>query len=203
MNFKHRLNPIDEFENTQSFITVPQMKYSLALNQRKVFLYSDITEDSIFECLYYLNKLRYLDTIENSKNPIDIVINSDGGNVYDCLSLISYIEDMKKDGYIIRTINMGRAFSAGFLLSIVGSKRIAYQYSRYMIHDISSISYGKIEAMRENMKELESLKNIVDSIILKYTKLTDEDLKDIYVKKSDRFFDIFQAEKYGFVDEIH
>ena len=179
-----------------------QMKANMALNQRKIFLYDGVDEDSIFECIYYLYRIIDIDEKLGEKRPVYIMVNSNGGNVYDCLTLISLIEKMKEDGYEIITVNMGRAFSAGFMISIVGSKRLAYRYSDYMVHDVSSFSYGKLQTMREDIEETERLRDKLYSIIVRYTNITREELEEWHIKKLDKFFNSEEALSLNIVDQV-
>ena len=179
-----------------------QMKYTLAVNQRKIFLYDGVDEDSIFECIYYLYKLMDIDSKISEKKPIYIMINSNGGNVYDCLTLVSLIEHMKDIGYEIITVNMGRAFSAGFIISIIGSKRIAYKYSDYMVHDISTMCLGKLQEIKEDVEETERLRKKLYGIITKYTKLKEEDLIGWHERKLDKYFNSNESLKLCICDSI-
>lgn len=188
---------IKEFSGTDF-----QMKFSLALNQRKVFLYDSVRENSIFECIYYLNKLMYIDNMYGTKEPIEILINSNGGSVYDCLTLVSLIEHMKDIGYKIITTNIGRAFSAGFILSIIGSERRSYRFSSYMTHDISTFMYGKLQEIKEDTEEMERLKQLLNEIISKYTKITLKELEKWQERKLDKFFNTKEAFKLGITDII-
>lgn len=190
------------FELKSPNMLVPQMRLSLALNQRKIFLYDDVEEDSIFECIYYLNRIIDIDNRTGEKPPIDIFINSNGGSVYDCFSLISMIEKMKDDGYEIRTINAGKAFSAGFIISIVGSKRISYRYSSYMVHDVSTISKGSIQTIVEDIEESKRLREIINGIIYKYTNISKEDLENWQARKIDKFFSAKEALDLKITDEV-
>lgn len=180
----------------------PQMKSSLAINQRKIFLYDEVEENSIFECIYYLNKLMYIDNVYEEKNPIEILINSNGGSVYDCLTLVSLIEQMKDMGYKIITTNIGRAFSAGFILSIVGSERRSYRFSSYMTHDISTFMCGKLQDIKEDTKETERLRNLINEIIVRYTKIPLKDLEKWQERKLDKYFDAKEALKLGITDMV-
>lgn len=49
-----------------------------------------------------------MDNKLKKKEPIELYINSNGGLVTECMSLISLIEQMKEDGYTIITINAGK-----------------------------------------------------------------------------------------------
>lgn len=181
---------------------VAQMKLSLVLNQRKIFLYDDVSENSIFECIYYLYKLMDMDKRTGEKSPIDIFINSNGGYVDDGLTLISLIEYMKDNGYDITTINMGRAYSMGFMISICGTHRKSYRYGRYMVHDISSCAYGKAQQMQEDIEDMKISRAVLYDIIQKYTSITLEQLTEWQEKKIDKFLSAQELLELKGVDEI-
>ena len=166
------------------------MRASLALNQRKILLYDDVDETSILECIYFLNRLNYIDNKfhKDKKDPIEIQINTNGGFVEDGLSLISLIEQMKDDGYEIITTNIGKAYSMGFLISLCGSIRKAYRHSIYMYHDISYGAYGKHGDVVDSMEHAEYLRDIINNIVTSYTSSTVDDIQDINVLRKDKFF---------------
>ena len=183
-------------------VLVPQMRLSMALNNRKIYLYDEISENPIFECIYYLNKLMSIDSISHDKKPIEILVNSNGGSVYDCLTLVSMVENMKKNGYEIITTNIGRAFSAGFIISIIGTKRNAYKYSTYLTHDVSSYMYGKAQELKECLDEVIRLRSLMNDIIIEHTAIPIHDLEQWNEYKIDKIFDANEALKLKIADEI-
>lgn len=179
-----------------------RMLSNLAFQNRKILLYDNVKDDSIFRCIYTLMRIREADKSVGTKAPIEICINSNGGSVPDGLSLISLIESMKDEGYEITTTNMGYAYSMGFLISIVGTHRHAYRYADYLWHDISSISAGKTESMLEDIESLKKLRGVVNGIVKKYTKLTDEDLNDIYTHRLNKTYSVDEAKELKICDEV-
>lgn len=176
---------------------------SLALQQRKILLYDDVNENSILEAIYLLHRLRDLDEkYSDTKRPIEIQINSNGGNVDDGLTLISLIESMKEEGYEIITTNIGRAYSMGFLISLCGSKRTAYRYAHYMYHDISYGLFGKHGDIVEYIETCKHFREIIKEIVCKYTTLKKEELDDINIKKQDKYFNVDEMLELKGVDEI-
>ena len=191
-------------------LTKEQMEFSFAIDQRKIVINEEITEQSIFRYLFYLHKIVEIDTYREAVDdtyreaiaPIEIYINTDGGSVYDCLTLISYLEYLKDKGYTIITINIGRAFSAGFILSIIGDERVSFRYSRYMFHEVSGEVFGKHQAMKSDLDEFSAISNIGIDIILKYTNIPLETLNDIISKKEDRYFSPEEMLKFNAIDRI-
>ena len=191
-----------EQENTiQTGISV-QFRRNLAVNQRKVVLNADVTKDSIAEVMYYLYSLEYLDSKSKTKEPIEILINTNGGDVEQGLILISYIEYLKKNGYTIITTTIGNAYSMGLFLACVGTKRNGYEHSRYLWHEISSGVLGKLSVMEEEVDYCHTLSDEVEKILLKYTKIPKAKLEEWRKQRRDVYISVEQAIEYGIIDEI-
>lgn len=175
---------------------------NLAIKERKIMIYDGVDENSILEAIYYLYRFRSIDMKFGKKRPIDILINSCGGNVMDGFTLISLIESMKDEGWTINTTNIGYAFSMGFYIGICGSNRYCYRYSTYLCHDISFGCEGNYNEILEKVKESDRLRGILKNITMKYTKLTDEDLNKIFEYKLDKTYSADDAIKLGIADSI-
>lgn len=206
MNYSRlHLNSIcddNDFDYQARFIDKDRMLSQLAFQNRKLMVYDDIDGSSIFRCIYTLLRIRDADNKLGKKEPIEILINSCGGSVHDGLSLVSLIETMKDEGYQIITTNMGYALSMGFIISIVGSKRRSYRYATYMHHDISSMNYGKLASMEENVNSMRMLRSMADEIVLKYTDITQDMLDDIHNRKLDKYFTAEEALSLNICDEV-
>lgn len=179
-----------------------RMLSQLAFQNRKVMIYDEVTDDSMFRAQFELMRIRENDIKLGTKKPIEIYINSYGGSVYDGLSLISLIESMKDEGYEITTINMGYAISMGFIISLVGTYRKAYRYANYMFHDISTYSHGKLETIKQDVVQTENLRNMTTSIILKYTSLTEDYINHVFETKTDKYFNADEALELNICDEV-
>lgn len=178
------------------------LKHNLAAKERKILIYDDIDENSILECMYYLYRFKSIDEKTGMKKPIDILINTSGGSVRDGLSLISLIESMKDQGWVINTYNIGYCFSMGFLISIVGTNRYTYRYSTYLYHDISTQIEGKAASLDERMSEIHRLRDIGNKIVTTYTSLSKKDIEKIYLNKLDKIYSPEDAVKLKIADKI-
>ena len=185
-----------------SDMLLSQMEISLVLNQRKIFFTEEVDGDSVFKCMYYLHRLRDLDNKTNTKDPIEIYINSPGGSFYDGMGLVSLIEQMKEEGYKIITINIGIAASFAFLLLVCGSERKSYKYARAMYHDASSGMYGKFQDLVDHMEEMDIARDNYKEIIMKYTNLTMEQLTTWNEMKKDKWFSAQEMIEIQGVDVI-
>ena len=136
---------------------------------------------------------------------IPIYIDSYGGGVYSLLALIDIIEGFscRKP---IATIALGKAMSCGGLLLAVGSPgyRFAGPNSTIMIHQVSSMSWGTLSEMKNNLKEVERLNNLL------FKKLDDRCKKkagywSALLKKNDHtdlFLTANQSKKHGLIDQV-
>lgn len=177
-------------------------KQNLALRLRKIIISDEIDECGIIEAISYLYRLMERDKILKKIEPIEILINTVGGSVYDGLALISLIESMKEQGYIIKTINMRKAFSMGFIISLVGSERIAYRHSFYMFHDISSGWVGKSAELKDVLEQIEMLNEEIKNILREYTYIPEELINSVIDHKKDYYFSAKEALKYSIADKI-
>ena len=201
MNFRNSEYEPDSYTiNSNNLIS--QYKLSMAVNYRKIYIIDSITTESVFEYIYYLNKIVESDKLHNEKKPIEIFVNSGGGSVINGFALISFIEQLKDSGYQIITINMGLAGSMSFVISICGSIRKAYRYARYMCHDISFEAVGKSKEIADVLKESMVIREIYSDIIKKYSNISDDDLTEIFDKKIDRYYSPEELMNMNGVDEI-
>lgn len=137
---------------------------------------------------------------ETQSKPIQIHINSPGGEICSMLGLISTIKSMQEVGYIISTINVGMAYSAACWLLMAGSPgyRKSLKYCRIMAHTLSSGTYGKIADMIIDVEECKALQKVLD-------QLTIEMACPELIEKS-KYLDFYmspeEAIKYNIIDSI-
>lgn len=178
------------------------MKLSLALNQRKILINEIISDEVSLEVLYYISKIRTHDNLLGTKDPIEIYIDTNGGDAFAGFAIVDMIEQLKNDGYEVVTINMAKSFSAGMIIAISGSIRKAFSRSRYMLHDAASGAIGKARELRESLEETEIIRDIYFDIIEKYTTITREDIENWIDRKYDKFFSAKELMELKGVDVI-
>ena len=106
-----------------------------------------------------------MEKAENSyQHIIPIVIDSYGGSVYSLLSMIDVIKNSKK---IVATISLSKSMSCGAVLLTFGTEgyRFAGLNSTVMIHEVSSMTFGKITEIKADAAEADRLNNIIFSMM--------------------------------------
>lgn len=170
---------------------------SKLLQQNIMMITEEISAMTVSE---YQQQLMYLMSITKPGEVISIYINTPGGSVYDGLGLYDLMNFAKAKGFIIRTVNIGKACSMGSLLLMAGTKgyRESLPNCSVMVHEISTLEYGKTSEMKDQMKEMERLQKVVDSII---TDCADPELIQLS-KKTDLWLDAKDSLKYKIIDKI-
>ena len=87
---------------------------------------------------------------------IPIVIDSYGGQVYSLMSMIAAIRDAELP---VATIVEGKAMSCGAVLFSFGEEGLRFmdKDATVMIHDVSSMDFGKIEELKAGAAEADRL----------------------------------------------
>lgn len=175
---------------------------NLALKDRMIIIDEHIYDGSVEKAEYFLRILKKIDSLEGDNRPIRIVVKSFGGSVYDGLSLMGLIEEMKDQGYEITTEIFGYAMSMGGLISVIGSKRKMSRYATFMIHQPSSWMRGNLKDIEDETKELNRLWKLSKKIFMENSNITEKWMDDIYEYKKDMFLSAEECLELGLIDEI-
>lgn len=170
--------------------------------KRKIIFNDEVDRDSASKVIYWLNLLEELDEMRGTKEPITIVIDSYGGVIHAGLGLIGEMERLKDKGYKIITDVRSVAMSMGFAIALCGSERISTRYARFMSHQPSSASWGKMQDMKEDLAETEKLWEIMKGIIMKNSNITEEALEESRMRKTDVYYTPEELMALGGLDRI-
>jgi ATP-dependent protease ClpP protease subunit len=104
----------------------------------------------------------------------------------------------------IHTIGLGKVMSAGILILAngTGGKRKVGKNTRLMLHSISGGDFGSIRQLENNIKEVKWYQDNYIKALVECSNMSSRQLKAIFRKKSDTYFDAEQAIKWGIADEI-
>ena len=184
----------------------PYILEERALNVTQMDVFSRLLRDRILWVAGVVNQnmstvvqaqLMYLDSVE--KRDIRMHIDSPGGSV---LAGLSMVDVMRYIGSDIETINTGMAASMGSILLSSGTKgkRSSLNFSKVMIHQVSSGAQGHIEDNRISQMESEKYNYILFKMLAENSgKSFDEVLESA---RRDKWLNSQEALDFGFIDEI-
>ncbi len=134
---------------------------------------------------------------------IPVVIDSYGGQVYSLMSMISAI---KHSELPIATIVEGKAMSCGAVLFTFGEEGLRFMdpNATIMIHDVSSMDWGKVEELKAGAKEADRLNTKIYTMMARNCGKKDDYFMKIVDKKkhADWFLDSEEAKKHGMVNQL-
>lgn len=175
-----------------------QIDYGFDVGTSSVLMFGDIAEGTLYDLVLRIRAIMHMRDDDKKNDPINIIINSDGGDVYEALGMIDFIQSLDVK---VNTICRGRAMSAAALLLCAGTgTRAASKNSTIMFHEISSGIYGKSSDMKANVQHTEKLEEILINIITTNSKKDsifwkDKILKDYYLSPE-------EALELGVIDTI-
>jgi ATP-dependent Clp protease protease subunit len=175
-----------------------QMDYGIDVESSTIYLFGDIADGTLYDFTLKIKAIIHMRGEEKKNDPINVVINSDGGDVYEALGMIDFMQSLNIK---VNTICRGRAMSAAALLLCAGTgNRVASKNSTIMFHEISSGIYGKSSDMKANVQHTEKLEEILINIITSNSKRDslfwkDKILKDYYLSPE-------EAIELGIIDTI-
>lgn len=134
---------------------------------------------------------------------IPIVIDSYGGQVY---SLMAMIAAIKHSEIPIATIVEGKAMSCGAILFSFGEEGLRFMdpNATIMIHDVSSMDFGKVEELKAGAAEADRLNKKIYTMMARNCGKKDDFFMKIVDKKkhADWFLDAEEAKKYDLANQL-
>ena len=153
------------------------------VDNRRLFINSEIDENIIDGAVYHILRYNRLDKDipVNERKPIIIYINSPGGNVTDGYSLIDVMLTSKTPVY---TVNLGIAYSMGFLIYIAGERRYSMPSATYLCHDGSSMAWDSMSKLKDRVEfETGQMEQHTQKYIISRTNITKEQYLENYRKE--------------------
>jgi ATP-dependent Clp protease protease subunit len=165
----------------------------------RIITLGEIDIDTINEVIGTIYDINEEDAKKTQAEPIKLIINSDGGDVYSGLALVDVIDNSKTP---VHTICHGHAMSMALVIFSAGHYRMASKYATFMYHEAGYNLEGKVMHHKQELKEAERTDKICDEYFLSKTKFTPAQLKAIRSKRGEWYFDVTVAKKHGLVHEI-
>lgn len=139
---------------------------------------------------------------DGSGKPIEIIISTVGGEIYNGFNFVDQIEKAKSP-VIIHIMSM--AASMGFLIAMAGKnnpnvKTVCHPFSVGLLHSGSQYMSGSAHAVKDTFDFSQQYEEKIKKYILSHTKI-DENLYD-KVERKEYWMDAEEMLRLGIVDEI-
>tara|TARA_R100000988_G_scaffold103146_2_gene81069 strand:- start:233 stop:862 length:630 start_codon:yes stop_codon:yes gene_type:complete len=169
--------------------------------ENNLYFYGDVTESNALElnaALFELDKKLSVSNVFLDIRPIiNLRINSFGGSLFAGLATVDVIRSLNSE---VHSYIEGAAASAATIISVACDKRYIGKYSKMLIHQLSSGTYGKYNELEDDMENNKHLMATIKEIYKEYTRVPMKKLDEIL--KHDLWFDSQTSLKLGLVDDI-
>lgn len=177
-------------------LNVTQMDvFSRLMRDRMLWVTGVVNENM---CDIVQAQLMYLDSVE--KKDIKMQLNTQGGSVLHGLGIVDVMDYIGSD---VETVNTGLCASMGSILLSSGAKgkRGALNFSRVMIHQVSSGASGHVADNRISHSESEKYNYILFKILAKNAGKDFQEVLD--AARRDKWLNSKEALDFGFIDEVY
>ena len=187
-----------ELEEDKEPSIFDEIDYGLNIDESIVYLHGDIMLGNLFD---FISKVRIIlanRPEEKKEDPINLLLNSNGGDVYEALGIIDYIESLSVP---VNVIARGRAMSAGAMILCCGTGvRAASKSTTIMVHEASAEIFGKSADIKANADHIDELEEDFYKIMAKRTKQDDEFWRKACRK--DFYMSAAKALELGLIDQV-
>jgi ATP-dependent Clp protease protease subunit len=178
--------------------TFHEIEYGININDSVIYLHGDIMLGNLFDLVSKTRIILNNRPKERAKDPITLLINSNGGDVYEALGYIDYMESLPVP---VNVFARGRAMSAAaMILCCATGKRYASKRTTIMVHEASAEIFGKTADIKANADHIDELEE--DFYRLMATRTAkDEDFWRKACRK-DFYMTAEKAKEFGLIDEV-
>jgi len=200
MNKKPKYNNIelDELIASPEEICPAMYQYYRNLKNRKIIFNQEFSSDVVETLILPLLEMDN----DGSNAPIEIVLCSIGGSVFDGLILCDIIDRLKTP---TRITVLGYAFSMGSVVLFAGKhnpnvRKVCYPFSTALIHDGECAISGTPSAVKDTQEFYAKINKKIEDYMIKNSIITSAMYKKMKTKQW--FMTSDEMLKYGLVDEI-
>lgn len=175
-----------------------EIDYGVNINDSVVYLHGDIQLGYLFDIISKFRIIMANRPEEKQNDPINLLINSNGGDVYEALGIIDYIESLSVP---VNVIARGRAMSAAAMILCSGTGlRAASKNTTIMVHEASAEIFGKSADIKSNAAHIDDLEEDFYAMMERRTK-KDATFWKLACRK-DFYMNAESAMEYGLIDKI-
>ena len=161
-----------------------------------IYMNEEISDSSVTDLIIRMRSL--LQHRKDKQAPVNILIDSPGGDVYATLGIIDYIEQLDVK---VNTLCRGKAFSAAAIILACGTgTRMMSKRSTVMFHQSSSFLGGKMSDISAYLDNVKNIEKTIYDILAEKTNKDQSWWKDNM--KTDLYLTAEQLKEFNVIDEI-
>lgn len=193
---------LDYITTSENQINVTETYSTFNFLNRNFYIDDEITQEvanKFHQFVTFWNEVELIEgTEKEAPMPLNVYINSQGGDLDAALSIVSVMRSSKIP---VHTIVYGRAWSGAFLIAICGTVRLAEGYATFLFHEGNAL-YGENAHKFIQFSDFykQKILEIIRYITTHYTKITEQEYQ--VHKNDDWWFTANDALDFGLIDKI-
>ena len=169
-----------------------------------IYFYSDVNNKSAFELTKAFEKVKLEIQGLKAKYGVEPIIHlhikSDGGCIFSAFCIIDVMRKIQNEGFEIYTYCEGSVASAGTMISIHGNRRFMSRNALMLIHQLSSMFWGKFAELEDDWENCNMLMKKIKKMYKDNCKFKKRELDNIL--KHDLWFEADKCLALSLIDEI-
>ena len=192
----------DDFEINPYIDLTDVLNSYVDFNDSVIYFNDDIGDRTIVDLMIrFRSLLKYRDSADYKGKvnaPINLVLNSPGGEIHEMMGLIDYIDSLKQP---VNIIVRGKAFSAAaVILASTSGQRMASANSTIMFHQPRSMMEGKLTDVAATLEYVHKIEQSVYDLLASRSKKDAAWWKDNM--RSDLYLSADEAKEIGVIDIV-
>jgi ATP-dependent Clp protease protease subunit len=164
------------------------------IESRKLYLFGEITEETTKEFLPI-----FLTLAEESKDPIEVILNSPGGQLDQALAIYDAMRMIENE---VIVLVLGVCASAANIVLLGADERLTTKNSEFMLHEPRTMFEVRNSGdHRTAVKQYEKAVKVIEGILTSRSNLNAKTLQK-YINLTDCYFDSEEAKRIGFIHRI-
>jgi ATP-dependent Clp protease protease subunit len=189
---------LNKLENEFEYDVYKEFEFGFNSKDSVIYLHGDIQNGNLFDIVSKCRMILKYRPEEDAEKPITVLLNSNGGDVYEALGIIDYFESLSVP---VNIIARGRAMSAAaMILCSASGTRAASRNTTIMMHEASAEIYGKTADLKANADHIDALEDSFYKMLASKSNQTEE----FWIKacRKDFYMTAAKALEYGLIDQV-
>lgn len=192
---------LDYLTSEENQINIESTYKTFNFLSRYFYISEELTTDTANKFHQFVNFWNEVESIDNTPIeeiiPLQIYINSEGGDLDAALSIISIMQSSKIPVY---THVYGRAWSGAFFIAICGAQRTAEKYSSFLFHEGNALFGENAHKFIQFSNFYKNTLEQVRQLTTHHTRITEADYQ--LHKNDDWWLTAEEALEFGVIDKI-
>jgi len=198
--YEDKVSPLKAIANSDapSKDLFAEITYQFDIEDSVVYLIGEIDGFTLLDMMTRIRTILRSRTEQDSIEPINMVINSEGGCVYEMLAIVDYIKSLPVP---VNTICRGKAFSAAAVILANGTgSRYASKHSTIMFHQSSAWLQGKQADVRASIHHVSEIDIMSNALLSEKSTLSADEWEQI--QRTDYWLTADKALEIKVIDQI-